>query len=259
MSVIQDALKKAQEERRKKNQEAPYPPLGATRKSKVFVYAIVLLLCVVVIIAYLYIPGFHRPKHINQPVVAAVSMPIKPLHMEAKLPPAPEAQQPTKETPEKKVEGVAIPIPQKPVEKQFTSVMPNRKQVPAGVETHIVQIQKIALSPSVERKTKTVESSSKQDITNESVGVVEKKADDGSVDRMYNEALREQQSGRTSEAKTIYKQVLMKQPNHTETLNNLGVIAVQEDNRAEALFYSGKYSSLRTIIQRHIIISDSLP
>ena len=92
----------------------------------------------------------------------------------------------------------------------------------------------------VKRKPVPTESTGRQDVAAEA-----QKADEGvgkrrsneDVDTIYNEALKEQQSGRIKEAKVIYKKVLTIQPDHVETLNNLGVIAVRENNTQEALFY----------------------
>ena len=122
------------------------------------------------------------------------------------VPLASEAQKTTKETPGKKGESVIVPAPQKPV----APVTPNKIQEPAVAKVRIAPVQKTAISPPVKRWTRAAESAGIQDTTNEPVRVIEKKPDDGSADSMYNEALREQQSGRTREAKTIYKQILAK-------------------------------------------------
>jgi Flp pilus assembly protein TadD len=223
MSIIQDALKKAQEERRKINgREVPYHLSGIQKKSKTAIMYVVGGLCVAAVFAYLYIPYLHKPKQIAQPVVVQPPVPAKPAQ-------------------------AAV------IEKPVVSVTPNDKQGATGTKTGIAPVQKTAISSPVKRKTRAVESVGTQDAMSgpvwavESVGtqdamsgpvrVVEKKTDNASNDNMYNEALREQQSGRTREAKTIYKQILTKQPSHIEALNNLGVIAIQEGNTQEALFY----------------------
>jgi Flp pilus assembly protein TadD len=233
MSIIQDALKKAQQERTKKNsREVPYHLSGVQKKSKAVIIYVVAGLLVAAVFAYLYIPYFHKPKQIAQSVAIqpGVQAPVNVL-------PIPEAQKSTKETPVKKDKSAIVPDTQKPIEKPVVFVSPNNKQKPAITKVRIAQVQITAISPPVERKTKAIESAGRQDIMNEPVRVVEKRTDDGSIDTTYNEALREQQSGRTREAKTIYKQILAKQPNHIETLNNLGVIAIYEGNTQEALFY----------------------
>jgi Flp pilus assembly protein TadD len=234
MSIIQDALKKAQQDRAKKNKrEVPYHLSGLQKKSKtVIIYAVAGLFCVTAVFAYLYIPYFHRPKQITQPVVVQATVPVA-----VNVFPTLEAQKPTKEIPGKKGESAIAPAPKKPIEKPAVSLTPNIKQEPAIAKTRIAQIQKIAISPPVERKTRVTEPAVKEDAWNEPVRAVERKTDDGSNNSMYNEALKEHQSGRTREAKIVYKQILAKQPDHIETLNNLGVIAIYEGNTQEALFY----------------------
>ena len=207
MSIIQDALKKAQEERRKINgREVPYHLSGIQKKSKTAIMYVVGGLCVAAVFAYLYIPYLHKPKQIAQPVVVQPPVSAKPAQ-------------------------AAV------IEKPVVSVTPNDKQGATGTKTGIAPVQKTAISSPVKRKTRAVESVGTQDAMSGPVRVVEKKTDNASNDNMYNEALREQQSGRTREAKTIYKQILTKQPSHIEALNNLGVIAIQEGNTQEALFY----------------------
>jgi Flp pilus assembly protein TadD len=251
MSIIQDALKKAQDERtKKKKQEVPYHLSGVQKKPKTLIIYVIVGLCVGAVFAWLYIPYFHKPKQIIQPVVAQPPVPVKPAQVAIVTPPAPEVQKPVKESAEKKVASTIVPVPQKPI----VSVAPNNKQTPDVAKVNIVQTQKTGIAPHVERRSKVAESTGKSDkmsqpvrkadkladsenTVNEPVRVVEKKTDDGGIDSIYNEALREQQSGRTREAKTIYKQILAKQPNHIESLNNLGVISIYEGNTQEALFY----------------------
>ena len=207
MSIIQDALKKAQEDRKKKNsREVPYHLSGVQKKPKTVVYISAGLFCIVVVLAYLYVPYFHKPKQITPSVVIQTPVPAKP------------------------AQAVAV-------EKSIAFVTTKDKREPVGVKFRGAQIRKIAISPPAERDATIAEPTGKQDTTNEPVRVIEKKTDSGSVDSMYNEASREQQTGSTREAKTIYKQILAKQPDHIETLNNLGVIAIYEGNTQEALFY----------------------
>jgi type IV secretory pathway VirB10-like protein len=175
MSIIQDALKKAQNDRAKKNKrEVPYHLSGVQEKSKAVIIYVAAGLFVAAVFAYLYIPYFHKPKQIAQSVPIQPAVPVKPVQ-------------------------AAI------IEKPVVPVIPKNKQEPAITKVRIAQVQITAISPPVERKTKAVESTGRQDIMNEPVRAVEKRTDDGSIDTTYNEALREQQSGRTREAKTIYR------------------------------------------------------
>jgi len=196
--------------------------------------------CVAAVFAWLFIPYFHKPKQIAQPVVAQAPVPVV-----VNVSPTLEAQKPTKEIPAKKGESATALVLQKPIEKPAVSVTPNVEQGLAGVKTRIAQGQKIAISPPVDRKTRVAGMAGKEDTKNEPVRAVEKTPDSESTDSIYNEALREQQSGRTREAKIIYKQILASQPDHIETLNNLGVMAIYEGNTQEALFYFKKILEYR--------------
>jgi Tfp pilus assembly protein PilF len=229
MSIIQDALKKAQEDRKKTNsREIPYHLSGVQRKSKTVVYAVAGLICVAVALAYLYIPYFHKPKQITQSAVIQPPVPAKPAQAVVIVPPISEVQKPAKET---RGEKRAI------IEKPAAPVTLDRKQKPVDAKISTVHAQRTAILFPVKKKIMDAELAGRQDRMNEPARAVEKKTDDGSADSIYNEALREQQSGRIREAKIIYKQILAKQPDHIETLNNLGVIAIYEGNTQEALFY----------------------
>ena len=235
MSIIQDALKKAQEDRSKKNKrEVPYHLSDVQKKSKtsIIIYTVAAL-CVVAIFAYLYIPYFHKPKQVTQPGAVPQPVPVKPVQVVVNDLPKSEAQKPVKETPGEKGESAIVSVPQKPI----GSKTPSEIKEPVISKVRVTPVQKTAISSPLKRRTRPVESTDMQDIADEPVKAIEKKPADGSVDSMYNEALRQQQSGRTREAKTMYKQILSKQPGHIETLNNLGVMSVHEGNTQEALFY----------------------
>jgi Flp pilus assembly protein TadD len=230
MSIIQDALKKAQEDRKKRNsREVPYHLSGVQTKSKTATTIYVVAgLCVGAIFVYLYVPYFHKSKQITQPVVAQTSAPARPVQVNVNMPPASEPRKTAVEIQVGKVVSIEKPVP---------SVAPNNKEETAGVKVGITRTRKPAVSSPVERKTKAVEPDIRDNTANEPLRMAERKTGDASADSMYNEASREQQSGRTREARTIYKQILAKQPDHVETLNNLGVIAIYEGSTQEALLY----------------------
>lgn len=64
-----------------------------------------------------------------------------------------------------------------------------------------------------------------------------KKMDEGKILAMYNEALDETGKGNTEGARKLYKAILVERPRDVEVLNNLGVLALNEANGREALFY----------------------
>lgn len=214
MSIIHDALKKAQEERKSKKQDIPYNPQGTEKKSRPLIYGIIGFAVIAGIVAYLFVPYFHKPKQIAQPVVAPGIAPVKPVRIAANAPSKPEEQKPA--IPQKEsVKEKKIDAPRILAKKQSR----DKKRVPS-------------LPPSTKKGGVDV-----QEIAGKPETAIIRKTEDYSVNGMYNEALKELQSGRVREAKNIYKQILVKKPNHTEALNNLGVIAMEEDNRKEALFY----------------------
>ncbi len=71
----------------------------------------------------------------------------------------------------------------------------------------------------------------------ENTKVVVMKVDEEKIMSMYNEALSETEKGRTNEAKKLYLKILSEKPDNIEVLNNLGVIAMREGNSNEALTY----------------------
>ena len=68
-------------------------------------------LCVAAVFAWLYIPYFHKPKQITQPVVVQAPVPAKPVQVAVNVPPTSEAQKTAKETPAKKGESAIVPAP----------------------------------------------------------------------------------------------------------------------------------------------------
>jgi|GEM_PF-456518 len=74
----------------------------------------------------------------------------------------------------------------------------------------------------------------------ENTKVVVMKVDEEKIMSMYNEALSETEKGRTNEAKKLYLMILSEKPDNIEVLNNLGVIAMREGNSKEALTYFRK-------------------
>ncbi|MCX5811454.1 MAG: tetratricopeptide repeat protein [Proteobacteria bacterium] len=74
----------------------------------------------------------------------------------------------------------------------------------------------------------------------ENTKVVVMRVDEEKIMTMYNEALLETEKGRTNEAKKLYLKILSEKPDNIEVLNNLGVIAMREGNVNEALIYFRK-------------------
>lgn len=208
MSIILDALKKAQQQRKKTAPDVPFNLPGPKKKPRMLVYGI-LLVCVIVVLGYLFIPAFHKPKQFAVPVatVAKVAEVAKKEPVPVKEAPKQEKVSVAKQEHVKKIPAKAMPV------KMAAAVQPAKKiQAPA-------------------RKT---------DETKEDERTVTRATDSEKIDILYNEAQTALQAGRIGEAKRIYLSILSVKPDHVEALNNLGVIAIQEGNSKGALFYFKK-------------------
>lgn len=220
MSVILDALKKAQNERKDVSKSLPYNPRKKSQKSPWFVYTGALLVFCVLII-FLLIPDkkppvmeatvVQAPQQTSQPIVAPEKtltniQPIAPVN-------APTLKQSNKQAveihnlkPLKKQNKIATTTPEQE--------MDNKKPPSAD------PLQNIA-----------AQNSSNVLITS---------IDHEKINLKFNEAVKEAEKGNISGAKQLYQSILVEQPSNVEVLNNLGVIALKEGNAREALFYFNK-------------------
>ncbi len=123
MSIIHDALKKAQEQRKQSTTGAPFTsgPPEVKKKPRIALIAVVAILAGAVA-AYLYIPAFHRQKAppVNQAKPAA---PVPKVVAQAKPAQEPDKKEaaaqkeegsPAEKTLPQKAETVKIPVPLKP-------------------------------------------------------------------------------------------------------------------------------------------------
>lgn len=222
MSIILDALKKAQQERKKTAPDVPFNLPGPKKKPRFLVYGI-LLVCVLVVLGYLFIPVFHKPK----PIVTAVIPPVPP-----------KQQKPSAEVAKKE----AVPVKETP--RQAIKETPKQEKVSAAKQENIKKIPAKAMpvrpAAAVQPARKMQALAKKTDKINEDERIVTKATDHEKVDLLYNEAQAALQAGRFGEAKRIYLSILAVKPDHVETLNNLGVIAIREGNAKGALFYFKK-------------------
>ncbi|HEX2964172.1 MAG TPA: tetratricopeptide repeat protein [Syntrophorhabdaceae bacterium] len=208
MSVIQDALKKAQQQRTQKKSETPYG--NATPKnSNALMYIAVGALCCTIVIVILVVfssPAKRRsptgvPKAIeSKAAVASAAVDSKPL-LPAAQPLATEKLNDKKKRPDG---AIVSRVP--PTGKTQSKRLPTAQTEPSSEP-----IEKSNVSPKVLNS-----------------------------DTLYNEAVMLQRAGRLTEAKTLYQKVLSIQPNHIESLNNLGIIANQSGDSREAVAYFGK-------------------
>jgi tetratricopeptide (TPR) repeat protein len=251
MSIIQDALKKAQEERAKKNKrEIPYHLTSVRKKPGIIVYAVIAVICAIAVIAYLYIPYFHKPKMAIKTVPAQTAAVTKSQGVIV-VQSLPETQKPVNTVQQKENKGNVDQASRKVDEKSEVPITVKEKKELVAVRIGTARTQAFNSAPSARRKpalTKT----SKENVVAELQKAnenTEKRRSNENADVIYNEGLKEQQSGRIKEAKTIYRQVLAIQPNHVETLNNLGVIAIHEGKHRKRSFISKRYLNIRKVFE----------
>lgn len=259
MSVILDALKKAQQERKTISKKISFGFTKGSSKPKRTLYIIIAgLLCFVLILTFLpvlYKTLFSKP----QTLVVKQPLPSKAI----------QTKQVTAQTPQLSTQAAVLPEAKAQIEeKSKESVIPEKAkatetiiQTPKLSETkkakteqttgdsnaenakklyteHIKELKKQA-----NRKTSSFIAERKTKEFNEPIGdtqVIVKRVNDEKITFLYNEALKEANKGNIDEAKKIYMTILVERPNHVEVLNNLGALAMKEGNIREAMFYFRK-------------------
>lgn len=235
MSIIHDALKKAQEQRKDKPEGVPFGNAPEPKKKPPYIVIGVVALVAVIIIAYLYIPAFHPTKAVP-PRKAGVK-------------PAPVAAVPVKPAPQKAPE--AQPAPAKPaapaVQMAAGTQAPSAvKGTPKTVDAAPVPSPK-AMDASVRPAPPAKRSkAARQEAEDETVRrIPARKAEDDSINRQYNEALQLMNSGQLKEAQKAFLALLGRKPDHVEALNNMGVICASMGNRKDAVAYFKKVLEYR--------------
>ena len=239
MSIILDALKKAQQERKQKTTKTTYTFKNPNQKPRWVVYGI-LIVVVAFVVGYLYIPAFHKPKVVARIITKPETPRAKPVTIEAKKVEA------KVESIEKKAEPVKTPVKTemaKPKEEIKVAVQKAEVVEKKRVKTVVKKerrVQPTVVAKRVKQKTHAPRKEPVPEGQRQDVGVTAGKVDNSKLDLIYNEALKETQMGRLNEAKRLYLSILAERPDHIEALNNLGVIATNEGNTKEALFYFKK-------------------
>ncbi|MCX5816168.1 MAG: tetratricopeptide repeat protein [Proteobacteria bacterium] len=249
MSIILDALKRAQEERKKITQMG-FPKLsttGSLDKKKWTFYGVAGgLVCLILIV--LFFPFQKKQVQVqtaavkSQPVTVAVPNPPQspPLHLssqsggkggEGGLQPV---VSPAKaEVPAKNETNISVPT--YPVastqDKKVTDFQPSqlKKQPEAGKKVVAAYVPKRKAAP------RQAPDTQKTMLPQEDTRVAVKKVDDEKIMNTFNEAIEETKIGRLEIAKGLYLSILEEKPDYVEALNNLGVIAMREGNTKEAL------------------------
>ncbi len=265
MSVILDALKKAQDERKRPAYRGSGADETPPKRSKWVFYVIIGAVgCAILLV--LFLPDIFRMQPPTRPQVAQQNQPPPP-------PPAassvPAPQLPVTKLPEAPGKApfpklAAAPIEEVPRPGMATEVSPERKARTRPPEPEVRMAKdevrtNLKAEPGSEARadTKTepkrrpeaepAKAASKQEKVEEtkaaaavpgpeSTVVVKKMADDRIVTN-YNNAIRAAEQGNREEAKRLYVAVLADQPDNIEALNNLGVLAMSEGNMKEATSY----------------------
>jgi len=211
MSIILDALKKAQKERKQTVTVTTYSLKNkGGNKSRWIIYSI-LGIIVVGTVVYISVPAFHKPK-----VIAQVT--VKPQPSQAK--PVAEAKIIKPERSEVKPVELAI--------KPDKQDKPDTRDIPV----RLASSQPVKKAPVTKKEKIPVAPKEKEEV---SVSI--RAIDNKKLEKLYSEALREMSAGRLQEAKALYHTIITEKPDHIEALNNLGVIATQEGNTKEAISY----------------------
>jgi Flp pilus assembly protein TadD len=270
MSVILDALKKAQQERKtiSKKMSLGFANMPAKPKRTIYI-AVACLLCFVLILAFspvLYKTFFNynmpqslvikQPlpsKSIQQPKQVPVQTPEKATSIALKPPTQalipPEAKPQIDEKPKKTVmpekpkiteTGIQTAKPAEAKKTEAEQTTDNNKTKSAR-RLYAERIKELKKQANLKNTASTVERETRDfNETAENSQVIVKRVNDEKITFLYNEALKEANKGNIDEAKKIYITILVERPNHIEVLNNLGALAMKAGNTREAMFYFRK-------------------
>lgn len=233
MSIIHDALKKAQEQRKENKKDVPFKNKTALKKKPNLILIGGVAAFALAIIAYLYIPAFHKPKLIpvNKPETAkAVPKPAesKPAEPGPKI--VPEKNTVMAEVKEKPVQEKMTPVAREITvnERPVPGIAPERKWAPG--KPGPISRDRRQPGPDVEPVYRTVQRSSEDDFIN----------------TQYNEALKLMSAGQLREAQKVFLTILARKPDHIESLNNMGVVSASLGHKKEAKAYFKKLLEYRS-------------
>lgn len=252
MSIIHDALKKAQEQRKKDPAGIPYSNQPEVKKKPRFALIAVVALLAAAVVVYLYVPAFHRQKAspVSQakpsppaPAVAAHVTPVQePDRKESKADEvltAPmktgtkENQSPAGKTAVRKAEKAGSPVP-------------GAVRMAAGSWQTGKALREAAPVSAKGSKARGEHGRSVEEPAEEPIRrTPARKTEDERINTEYNEALNTVKSGRNREAQRMFLAIVARKPDHVESLNNLGVISASLGNKKEALAYFKKILEYR--------------
>lgn len=241
MSIIHDALKKAQEQRKQSTTGVPFGSSApeAKKKPRIALIAIVAVFAAAVA-AYLYIPAFHGPKvpPVNRakPAVPApqVASQAKPAQVIDSKEAAPQKDQGT---------SAAAKIETK-TEAKPSGATKQQPAVPHAAGPGRVSAEERQIAAKAPERPRAAAGTYRKDREDTEEGpirrTVVRKTEDELINAQYNEALGAMNSGRMRQAQRIFMNILARRPDHVESLNNLGVIAASLGDKKDALAYFKK-------------------
>jgi lipoprotein NlpI len=256
MSIILDALKKAEEERRQEQGTITYgttPPKKVSRKPLAIVAAGIVVTAGLILLLVLIVP---RSTTTVQTVQAPATLLPAKAHLPASKPAveekpavqkAPAVQErraeaaPDRPLMAKAVSPVSPPAPPVRRESEAFAPVPSKSQkVAVAAPPRQTATGTRAPGPkSLRDKEERTTAPTPAEVSGGERVVVSRmgKQDAG---RLFGEARRLEEAGRISEAKSAYARILKEYPDHVETLNNLGAMALNQGNPKEALFFFRK-------------------
>lgn len=230
MSLILDALRKAQNERKTifvKPERKRVMNFGKPRR--LFYYILGGALCVALIIFIMPLP---RPKPVQSPQVGVKTDIPPPLKKASDIEPVKKTRQ-----------NMVSVTPQGTMSKKDDKTKTEKEihETQESIETAQARESKKALPYRMQGKTPDTDRMVQEPAqANEDTRVVIKRNDEDRISRMYNMAVEENNRGNLEAAKKIYLKILEEKPDYIEVLNNLGVIAMKEGSAKDALSYYQK-------------------
>ncbi len=263
MSIIHDALKKAQQQRKQNTAGVPYNPPETKKKPRIALIGIVAVFAVA-IVTYLYIPAFHKQKTTISPrSKAAASAPGAVAVVNAAQNPSGEQVRPQNApAPSTAAKGEQVPQSKKaePLRQQDPSPkksmpQPETTKLPVAMKPLAANTKPLQASGADRENVRTAKrpraAGGQRPVEQESLDegpvrrTVVKKTEDEKIKAQYNEALNIMNSGRNREAQRMFLAIIGRRPDHVESLNNLGVICASQGNRKDALGYFKKILDYR--------------
>lgn len=231
MSIIHDALKKAQAQRKEKPAGIPHGNTPEAKKKPHYLAAGIIVIVAAIVLTYLFVPAFHPKKTIPVKQMASVEP------AQAVSPMGTPAQAVTQKSPEAGPQvdtavSAQIPSPDRVALKKASPV-----SVPAP------ELRDTAGRPEPVRRGSKGAQPAADDEPIRRIPV--RKTEDDSLNRQYNEALKLMGAGQLREAQKVFLDILGRKPDHVETLNNMGVISASSGNRKEAVAYFNKVLEYR--------------